>query len=194
MIIGISAKMGCGKSSLASMLCLRNPELSRISFATLLKTEVSKVFDFPETWCYSEVGKSAPINVNGFLKELDETGKDVLTVRELLQWYGTDYRRKACPSYWVNAMEESVKKIFEHSKGVVIDDVRFFDEAQFVVDNKGILVRIEPYPGWKPGPYASHISETALDLYTGFNIVSRPRYGYLGDVVPDIEFAAGIKR
>ena len=45
----------------------------------------------------------------------------------------------------------------------------------------GIMVRLEPYAGWEPGPGADHASETALDGRGHmFDVTLRPGYGELG--------------
>ena len=184
-VIGLSAKMGCGKTTLCKMIMDRAPvEVAvRLAFGDLLKQECSEYFGFPVEWCYSQEGK-------GYF--VAREGLDKFTVREALQWYGTDFRRAQDPDYWTKAMQEQLvflDKKHSWSSGllVVVDDVRFLNEAQVCLDN-GYCFRIEPFFGWEPGPHAGHESETALDGYEKFTEVYRPEYGMeaLGQVADKI--------
>ena len=167
-LIGISGKMGTGKTTLAKMLLERLPgRLKRVAFADLLKQEVSEKYGIPLEWCYSEEGKS---------KTVDNGTWEQWTVRELLQWYGTEFRRAEDPDYWVKAMLHELDMLEIHNgyDGVIIDDVRFPNEADLVKNNDGYLIRIAPYVGWdKP---SDHASETALDSYTGWSAILCPEY------------------
>mgnify|MGYP006896949256 CR=1 FL=1 len=62
---------------------------------------------------------------------------------------------------------------------VAVHDVRFKEEAGLIRDMGGLVVRLEPYPGWKPGPYADHQSETDLDDWQWFDLVLHPQFGQL---------------
>lgn len=189
-IIGISGKIGCGKTTLADILGRELRWSLRISFAELIKLEASEAFGFPLAWCYSPEGKEQTVSVPRSRKKRTELfstydrqlpfkkGRPV-TVRELLQWWGTDYRRAQNPDYWLwemsHALDDAREAGAEH---VIIDDVRFPNEAAMIQQHKrGLLVRLDPYPGWEPGPYAGHVSETSLDDYQDFDLRRRPLLG-----------------
>ena len=174
MIVGISGKIGTGKTTLAEMIEERleadGITAACISFGSLLKEEASERFGFPLALCYSEEGKGTVI----FHPDLPSQS---MTVREILQWWGTDVRRAEDPDYWVKAMEITVPQLDAEVK--LIDDVRFPNEADWVQHvRKGGLVRLFPYRGWVPGPYACHDSETALDRYS-FPLELSPDYNKL---------------
>ena len=101
MIIGISGKMGCGKSVLTERLLLALSGYTRIGFADILKKECADKFNFPLDCCYRQEGKRHEVKVD--LKHFEDVphpygispgeelrGHKYMTVRELLQWYGTD--------------------------------------------------------------------------------------------------------
>lgn len=166
-LVGISGKIGTGKTYIADLLVKAfHPRGMRMSFADPVKREVAEAYNIPLEDCYSAEGKAKI--VNGYGK----------TVREILQWWGTDYRRAADPDYWTKAMGLMLDRITA-ADVVVIDDVRFPDEARFVLDRGGFMARLDPYPGWKPGPHADHVSELALDDFEYFSSVYAPDFGGL---------------
>ena len=56
---------------------------------------------------------------------------------------------------------------------VIIDDVRFKNEADEVKKRGGLLIRLNGYPGGKVVTQRNenHLSEIDLDDYTGFDII-----------------------
>ena len=173
-VIGLSAKLGCGKTTLAKYIMGTAPvEVAvRLAFGDVLKRECSEYFGYPLEWNYSQEGKLQVIPV--------PCCSEVTTVREALQWYGTDFRRAQDPAYWTKAMQKQLALYQERHANesllVVVDDVRFPDEAQVCLDN-GYCFRIEPFDGWQPGPHAGHASETSLDGWAGFTDVFKPGFG-----------------
>jgi len=174
MVLGISGKIHTGKTALSElvtdMLTDYGISVARVSFGSLLKEEASKRFGFPIQYCYCAAGKERVI----FHPDLPSQS---MTVREILQWWGTDVRRAENPAYWVHAME--MHRFMIDADVIIIDDVRFPNEADWVLHSQGgMLVRLFPYDGWIPGPYAEHVSETALDRYK-FSTTIAPEYGEL---------------
>lgn len=180
-IIGLSGKIGTGKTTLTNLLLKSFPEYERVAFGDILKREASEMHNFPLEWAYSEEGKSRIVNPGvEERKSLFEVMGEMLlppepvynalprmnmTVREVLQWHGTEYRRNQDPDYWINRMRDHVKE----NPWVVIDDVRFVNEANLVFELGGLLVRVDPHNEWKPGKFADHASEVDLDDYTKFD-------------------------
>jgi len=179
MLIGLSGKIGCGKSYLANYFINENPEYVKMGFADVLKEECSETYNYFNEWNYHEEGKGMVVNH-------PDLPRKNMTVREILQWHGTDYRRAQDPDYWVRQMI-NVLLMEEIPTGVIIDDVRFVNEAEMIRESGGLLIRIGPYPEWRPGKFAEHKSETELDCYGGFDILFTPKYGDLKKYVSLIE-------
>ena len=175
-VIGISGKLRTGKTALAGhMLEMLEGNWKRIAYGDVLKQEVSCTYGVPLEWCYENKDESW----------LMPDGR-TLTVREILQWYGTDYKRKEEPGYWVEKMADTIAK-HRDLDGIIIDDVRFPDEADLVKSFDGLLIRLNPYLDWKcEYGIANHVSETALDGYEGFDFNCHPFYGGLRDVAEHI--------
>ena len=172
-IIGISGKMGVGKSTTAMRLNEVLPRSIRYAFADLLKAEVSRLFGFPPEWCYNR--KEEVINFH-HMEEGESIPKE-MTVRETLQWYGTDVIRAREPQRWIRQIVRTIRELHDYDY-LIIEDVRFLNEAKFVKDSGGLLVRIEPYDGYiMPTKAVQHISETELDDFQGWNLKLRPGEG-----------------
>lgn len=80
--------------------------------------------------------------------------------RKLLQLIGTDvYRNYVNQDIWVNLTKERIEE--ENPDVAIITDVRFKNEADYIIQNNGILIKVTR-PGIKN---VEHISETDLDNY-----------------------------
>jgi len=98
-------------------------------------------------------------------------------IRHLLQWYGTDYRRKSNPSHWGDSLAsdyqllQKLKPLFfpNHNQfhvpliPVVIPDVRFENEAQWITSNSGVLFLIDN-PEAKSKYLLTHPEHSSDDL------------------------------
>lgn len=88
-----------------------------------------------------------------------------ITVRHLLRTLGTEWGRECIhPDVWL----ECWKKRIERIPYVIVDDVRFLNEAELVRSLDGVMVRID-----RPGAYTEHqhSSEGGLDHYSNFDYV-----------------------
>jgi hypothetical protein len=141
-IIGISGKKGSGKDTVADILISlhREIKIGKVGFASALKAEVSRAIGLP----------------NFFI----DNHKD--NFRLILQGWGTDFRRKMYgEDYWLKKMDQALA-MFESVKYdvVIIPDVRFLNEAKYIKDQGGLLIRvIRPMSG----PIDIHPSEIELD-------------------------------
>jgi hypothetical protein len=147
--IGIAGGMKTGKSSLAKTIAhMFDVEIH--SFAEPLRWEVAQAF-------YHKQEKTSARYLWGLLEDEDKE-----MCRPLLQAWGQAKRDLVDEDYWVSRVRTYIER-----KGmdvVIIDDVRHVNEAQFVLDNGGIMfwltasheVLLER--GWSPDN-ANHESE-----------------------------------
>lgn len=182
MIIGISGKQGSGKSTLTELLLERlGPGWERASLGDALKREVSNVFDIPLELMYTQEGKNTLVIIPQHILDQYPTvfKRAAYLVREILQLWGTDVRRAEDPDYWT-------RQLTAESENVIVDDIRFVDEADFIHRQRGLLFRLETFPGYVVPTTGGHASETDLDGYPGFDEVFRPEFGKLAGVADAI--------
>lgn len=176
MIIGISGKAQSGKDTVCKMIVYTiwyynySQHLQPFSLEHYNNTyeKFGDVIDFTYWYKTSFANKlkqclSNILNVsiskfedNEFKKsEIDWLG---MTVRELLQKFGTAIRNEVCDDFWVKAC----LKDFEKGYNYLITDTRFKSEAKGIKDLEGIIVRVN-----REGAGAgNHISEVDLDDYS----------------------------
>lgn len=92
----------------------------------------------------------------------DRPGQTALSVRRILQWWGTEYRRAQNPDYWTRAWECKVARYDLDQVHILVDDVRFMNELETVRRLGGQIIKIER-PGFAAA--GNHRSETSLDGY-----------------------------
>ena len=160
MIIGISGKCGVGKTTVAgvlvAMLNAAGKSAVRIAFGDMLKEEVAGKYNISKDLMYSQAGKQQVVCHPGL-------PNPTMTVGQVLQWYGTDVVRATDPDRWVRELAKGTRD--QVRTVAVVDDVRFPNEAIYCRKDGGMLVRLDPWGGWKmpDGRDSNHISETALD-------------------------------
>jgi len=98
----------------------------------------------------------------------DRTGQTALTVRLILQWWGTEYRRAQDPDYWTKAWERKVLDFDLEKVTILVDDVRFMNELHTIKGLGGQIVKIER-PGFAAA--GNHASEVSLDGYADWDEV-----------------------
>lgn len=103
--------------------------------------------------------------------------------RFLLQEWGTGVRRAQDENYWVDSCMATVQKHTGNGVGVIIDDVRFINEADSIISHGGVVIRLTIDPdeqlrrlaetrGHTPNTkILNHPSETGLDTYKDFALV-----------------------
>ncbi len=168
-IVGISGKIGSGKTTLAKnlkkLLEARRFKVYERSFADELKQAVAREYKFDVQLCYSQEGKNVVPN-----------GCNV-SVGRLLQQYGTA-QREINPSVWIDAVDDFIIANSEQEqeyigKVFIVPDVRFENEAEWLSESN-VLVRLNGDPQRvfeNTTRDKNHISETALDNYDGFDLV-----------------------
>lgn len=132
MLVGLAGYAGSGKSTLAKGL----QNYQRLSFAAALKDQV--------TLMLSAIG----IDVNFNDSEQKEK------YRDLLVFWGA-FKRREDPDYWIKQLYMRNASVFaQDGHRVVIDDVRYPNEARWIKGKGGNVIFIE-----RPGINAANKEE-----------------------------------
>ena len=185
MIVGFAGKAATGKTTAAKhMAPLLDKECMIVPMAMVLRDEVEaflraigadesvplvygcqddkvRVFHVDEQKALTQCTKwphfiADPQDIQ------DRPGQTAVTVRRILQWWGTEYRRTEDPDYWTKAWGRKIEQLDLEQMHVLIDDVRFMNELNVVREHGGLIVKIER-PGFDGAN--NHASETSLDEY-----------------------------
>ena len=189
MIIGFAGKAATGKTTAARHLApLMDKECRIIPMAMVLRDEVEaflravgadesvplvygdqddkvQVFYVDEQKALQHCPKWAHF-VADHREIQDRAGQTAVTVRRILQWWGTEYRRTEDADYWTKAWSRKVEQLDLEQLHVLIDDVRFMNELNAIKGHGGLIIKIER-PGFDGAN--NHASETSLDDYAAWD-------------------------
>lgn len=171
-VLGLTGLPGSGKDSTAHFLA-RNYKFARVAFADALRDELCAAYQmFDLRWLTNRVSKEVPAsalaiarsNDAEFVRAMWNDGFDLgdpRSPRELMQLWGTEYRRAHDPNYWVRRAEERLIELRTQGIGnVVFTDVRFPNEAHFVRSQRGLLWEIHRVHSMAASEHASDTSMT----------------------------------
>lgn len=182
-IIGLTGPKGCGKDTVAALLRTHAGFYS-LAFADALREEVCDAWRFEPVYLIRPETKEHPLSdlalrkcqsdrfVGRMVIWASSTGKTLdldapRSPRQIMQWWGTEYRRAQDPDYWTVMLERRIESLLLSGQTrLVVTDVRF--------DNEAATVRAEPFGAkiWaitRPGcsvPAGSHVSETSGQRFT----------------------------
>lgn len=157
MLIGITGKIGSGKTTVAQYLIKKG--FVEYSMAGPLK-KIGEIFHFTHTQLYGTQEQKLEINeywgVSG---------------RHFLQKFGTEICRNALPqaipemktagTVWVRLFE--IERAKNPTVNYVVSDIRFLDEAECIKKLGGTVIRIERTDSKKDETYNRHVSELEQD-------------------------------
>jgi hypothetical protein len=143
-ILSLSGFRGSGKDTVCDYLKTLDDSIIRFSWADELKKEVHGIFNIPLAKLhapdYIKTNTKTSLNTKDLISANEiifnskrhniKEFKESLTVREVLQLWGTEIRRYNDKDCWI-------KKFNIISGNVVITDTRFKNELDFVKKNKG---------------------------------------------------------
>jgi hypothetical protein len=191
MIIGFAGKAASGKTTAAHFLKdILSGEMCIIPMAMVLRDEVAGFLrqcgadeHVPLVYGSQEdkvaifhVDTARAVAVCGewahFMDEhrdiQDRPGMSAVTIRRILQWWGTEYRRAQDPDYWTKAWGRKVEQFDPTRINILVDDVRFVNELAVIKAHGGLMIKIER-PGFTGAN--NHSSETSLDGFTTWDAV-----------------------
>lgn len=180
-LIGLTGANGAGKDTaanlLAGLLASYNKPCTVLAFATALYEEVSTAYAISTNHLTNRARKEQPMyalalthcaDLNFVQAALEHAEGDIYTPRsprQILQWWGTEYRRAQQPSYWVQRLQARLQeRLDEGFSHCVITDVRFADEAAAIRAMGGQIWRIDR-PNYTPSG-TGHISEVTGQEFT----------------------------
>lgn len=142
-------------------------DIRRYAFADCLKREVNNAAR--KAGGMHELFNVLPFEVPEWVKyepdaPMDDPMCPLGKQRTLLQAWGAEYRRAEDENYWVKQLALTID--LEKPTIALLSDLRFENEMQFVLQH-GEAVRVDR----DSLPPATHISETALEDFTGWSLI-----------------------
>ncbi len=143
-LVALAGPAGVGKTTIAEQLTLTY-NFKVVSFAGALKQSLVALTGL------------TPSHFNKMeLKEKQIPGLDY-SPRTLMQKFGTEFVRDMVhPNFWVWRMKNTIDK--EQKYDIIIDDVRFNNEAKFIRDYGGLLIHLDR-DFESPTVHTDHVSE-----------------------------------
>lgn len=178
-LIGFAGKARSGKGELAKALQEKYPETIILSFAKYMKQMTCEILDItweqldklknnnskliftPNDSWVDIMSNKTKIDKELISKELDNM-KNVTTIRQLLQFVGTDIIRKYNPTWHVDNLVNEVLT-YPSDRLIAIDDIRFVNEKDAVEKLGGTVYYIvREMPNGNNVP--NHASENSLSI------------------------------
>ena len=193
--IVIAGKMGYGKDYVGNLIKNNFSNIEKISFADSLKEEVEHIINLIRNNSSLEhiayemnVSKDEikPLYIAMIaFKDINEltVKKKNSTIRFMLQYWGTDVRRKNNENYWVQKTVDKILEINKLGNVALITDGRFPNELKGVSELNGITIQLDiskekqienllNRDGILPNKEAfNHPSETSYLEYKDFDLI-----------------------
>lgn len=148
LLVGLVGRAGAGKSTVAHHL-VEEHAFTHIALANPIVEMIGALFEgaeVPSCWLTERGLKEVPTPL-GF------------SYRRLAQTLGTEWGRGLAEDFWLRIAAIKLATARRMGESVVISDVRFPNEAAWIVQHGGFLLRVlrEPQPG--EAAAAEHASE-----------------------------------
>lgn len=153
LVVGLHGKAGCGKNTAADFFAYQNKAevIRQLAFGAGVKKATSSFFNIP---------------IHEFYDHKDEVSvRWGMTHRSMLQKVGTEFARNMISKdFWVLYLMPEMEDLLKDGTDVIlITDVRFENEAEWVTKMGGYMVQIvRPQPLQLVGEEAEHESEKVL--------------------------------
>lgn len=166
MLIGVVGFLGSGKGTVSDIL-VNKYGFQKFAFADVLKDTVSVMFGWPRHLLEGDTDESRKFRetVDTFWDDRLDLGVPI-TPRYILQLMGTEAGRDVFgEDIWIHALERRIAGV----EKVVISDVRFPNEIDFIRKNHGMVTRVVrgPDPEW---------FDTALNHNRGIDYKMHSKY------------------
>ena len=151
-LIGLTGKACSGKSTIAQHLVDRH-HFARISLADPIRNGIAAMFPIPTNCLIDRDLKEQP--------HLALCGK---SPREAMQTLGTEWgRRMIGDNIWLHVAQHKIDytKDIETIRGIVVDDIRFENEADWIRNQGGEIWHVRRYEN-PNGTQIKHESENGV--------------------------------
>lgn len=154
MIIGLTGKKGSGKTTAAKLLDELVPGIVHINFKDAMIAEMKQTFP----GLLALLAEHYSVTIDGLFANKPPM------MRKFMQEYGTELRRvyDGNENYWADKLAVAIAEL-PAGTHVVIDDVRFLNEAATVRSLGGTLVRISRQDASVLDGSDVHQSETEME-------------------------------
>ncbi len=145
-IIGITGRARSGKDTLAEFL-VNDHGFVKLSFAAPIRSFVADITGFPLAAMEDGPEKEQPLD-----------WLDGQTPRHLMQTVGTEWGRNMIDrDLWIKVVEQKIRQARrDGATGVVVSDVRFDNEADFIgAWQHGVVVKVERDSAIQVGAHSS---------------------------------------
>ena len=172
MFVGISGKGRSGKDTLAEMLATElnkgaYPPYVMMAFANELKLKCQEAFDLTWEQLWGD-DKEKPDE-----RYPKPDGSGFWTAREIMQEFGAFYRT-IDKEFWIKHLYKVAAE--KEYTNVIITDVRYLNEADFIINGGGYVVRVER-ENKDTVHNEEHPSEVELDNYNKFDFTVINNWG-----------------
>lgn len=151
-IIGVTGIAGSGKDTFALVAKEMEQKTDQFAFAGPLKDACKILFNFSHDQLHDQETKEI------------QDGRWKKSPREILQWLGTDVlRNQINEDFFVMNMKQRIDD--SKAEYIIVTDVRFPNEAEFIRSLGGKVVKIvrdNKKTGGKTTKYSSHVTEQGI--------------------------------
>lgn len=180
-VIGLTGLAGAGKDTVAELL-RAHCGARTLAFADALRAEIADAFCLETIFLTRRETKEIPLPALALSNCTERAFVDRMLVlhaqsgtainpdaprspRQIMQWWGTEYRRSQDQGYWVSRAGQTISWLSKSEQAdlVVLTDVRFVNEANLVRRWGGLIWQINR-PGLQRA-HGAHASEVTGEHY-----------------------------
>lgn len=170
LLLGLAGRSGAGKDTVADILC-EAYQFHRLAFADPLRAEIATAFGVDLSIFANDaksrrlpalaIDRCTDIDFRAAVGKLGVNFTAPRSPREIMRWWGTEYRRAQHPYYWTRKASDTLHQAMRNGfRRIVITDVRFQNEADFVHFYNGRLWQIKRATAdYEP---VTHLSEAEI--------------------------------
>ena len=171
-LIALTGPAGAGKDTVADFL-VEHHNYTKLAFADALREEIGRAFDVAVNLLTHRETKEHPMSALAlrscmnpeFIQHVNADLNKPRSPRQIMQWWGTDYRRHQHADYWVSQTARKIDRLLSQglASRIVVTDCRFADEAALVRALGGQLWQIKRDDvGVAPGAHESEVTGEAF--------------------------------